>query len=117
MKAKTTAERTKKAGPQARGEARSQINGGRATIAPRALAHGGADHHGRHDADDCTASHKQEGQDRSSGTTQGIADLIAATGWQEHSIRAAFTGLRKAAHAIARERDDGGTRYRIAGAA
>ena len=46
-----------------------------------------------------------------------IAELVAATGWQEHSIRAALTGLRKAGHAIARERiDDSATRYRIAGA-
>jgi hypothetical protein len=43
-----------------------------------------------------------------------IAELIAATGWQEHSIRAALTGLRKAGHAVARVRDDRGvTRYRI----
>jgi len=47
-----------------------------------------------------------------------IADLIAATGWQEHSVRAALTGLRKAGHTISRVRDDGGaTRYRIGGAA
>ena len=43
-----------------------------------------------------------------------IADLMAATGWQEHSIRAALTGLRKTGHTISRERDDSGaTRYRI----
>jgi hypothetical protein len=47
-----------------------------------------------------------------------IADLMAATGWQEHSIRAALTGLRKAGHTISRVRDDSGaTRYRICGAA
>ena len=47
-----------------------------------------------------------------------IAELIAATGWQEHSIRAALTGLRKAGHTIARVRDDSGVaRYRIGGAA
>ena len=40
---------------------------------------------------------------------------MAATGWQEHSIRAALTGLRKTGHTIARERDDGSaTYYRIA---
>ena len=50
---------------------------------------------------------------RARGAT--IADLTAATGWQAHSVRAALTGLRKAGHAIARERfDDGPTRYRIA---
>jgi len=46
-----------------------------------------------------------------------IADLTAATGWQEHSIRAALTGLRKAGHTISRDRDaDGTMRYRVAGA-
>ena len=45
------------------------------------------------------------------------ADLMAATGWQEHSVRAALTGLRKAGHAISRDRNDSGTtRYRLAGA-
>jgi DNA-binding transcriptional regulator PaaX len=40
---------------------------------------------------------------------------MAATGWQEHSIRAALTGLRKTGHTISRERDDGSaTYYRIA---
>ena len=47
-----------------------------------------------------------------------IADLTTATGWQEHSVRAALTGLRKAGHTISRAHDDGGaTRYRIGGAA
>jgi DNA-binding transcriptional regulator PaaX len=46
-----------------------------------------------------------------------IADLTAATGWQEHSVRAALTGLRKAGHTISRDRDaDGTMRYRVAGA-
>ncbi len=45
-----------------------------------------------------------------------IADLMAATGWQEHSIRAALTGLRKAGCTIARHQDNGLTRYRIVGA-
>jgi hypothetical protein len=45
-----------------------------------------------------------------------ITELMAATGWQEHSVRAALTGLRKAGHVIARERNDGSaTRYRITG--
>lgn len=39
--------------------------------------------------------------------------LIAATGWQAHSIRAAMTGLRKQGHAIQRETVDGATRYII----
>ena len=44
------------------------------------------------------------------GTT--ITELMAATGWQSHSIRAALTGLRKAGHQIERQRDvSGATRY------
>jgi len=44
-----------------------------------------------------------------------ITELRTATGWQEHSVRAALTGLRKAGDVITRERlDDSGTRYRIA---
>ena len=46
-----------------------------------------------------------------------ISDLMAATGWQEHSIRAALTGLRKAGCTIVRERNDQATRYRIVGTA
>ena len=47
-----------------------------------------------------------------------ISDLMAAIGWQEHSVRAALTGLRKAGHTVSRSRDAGGTaRYRIAGVA
>lgn len=44
------------------------------------------------------------------GTT--ITELMAATGWQSHSIRAALTGLRKAGHQIERLRDaTGEARY------
>ena len=44
------------------------------------------------------------------GTT--VTELMAATGWQSHSIRAALTGLRKAGHQIERQRDvSGATRY------
>ena len=49
------------------------------------------------------------------GTT--ITELMAATGWQSHSIRAALTGLRKSGHQIERQRDQSGaTRYRGAAA-
>ena len=49
------------------------------------------------------------------GTT--ITELMAATGWQSHRIRAALTGLRKAGHHIERQRDQSGaTRYRGAAA-
>ena len=45
-----------------------------------------------------------------------VADLQKATGWQEHSVRAALTGLRKKGNEVVRAKDDAGaTRYRIAG--
>jgi hypothetical protein len=45
-----------------------------------------------------------------------IADLQKATGWQEHSIRAALTGLRKSGMTVERGRDEHGvTVYRITG--
>ena len=41
-----------------------------------------------------------------------IADLQKATGWQNHSVRAALTGLRKRGHHVARNKDNAGiTRY------
>jgi len=44
-----------------------------------------------------------------------IAELTSTTGWQQHSLRAAFTGLRKRGHYVQRERGtDNVTRYRIA---
>jgi hypothetical protein len=46
-----------------------------------------------------------------------MADLMAATGWLPHTIRAAITGLRKRGHSIQRIKRDGMTCYRILGAA
>ena len=44
-----------------------------------------------------------------------LTDLMNATGWQQHSVRAALTGLRKAGHRLLREgQEAGGSRYRIA---
>jgi len=43
---------------------------------------------------------------RKKGVT--IADAVAATGWQAHSVRAAFTGLRKRGVAITRSPDRSG---------
>src|ERR1051325_3019279 len=44
-----------------------------------------------------------------------ISDLIAATGWQAHSVRAALTGLRKQGKELARDKDPAGvTHYRLA---
>ena len=43
-----------------------------------------------------------------------LGDIIAATGWQTHSVRAFLTGLRKKGVVLEREpRRDGATGYRI----
>lgn len=36
------------------------------------------------------------------GTGATLDDMIEATGWQAHTVRAAMTGLRKRGHAIER---------------
>ena len=36
------------------------------------------------------------------GTGASLEDMIEATGWQAHTVRAAMTGLRKRGHAIER---------------
>jgi hypothetical protein len=44
-----------------------------------------------------------------------ITDLTAATGWQQHSVRAALTGLRKEGKELVRDKDAAGvTHYRLA---
>jgi hypothetical protein len=46
-----------------------------------------------------------------------ISDLIEATGWQVHSVRAALTGLRKEGKELVRDKDAAGiTHYRLAAA-
>lgn len=53
------------------------------------------------------------GLSASDGVT--IADLCQATGWQAHSCRAFFTGLRKSGRAVERsKRPDGTTVYKLA---
>lgn len=52
---------------------------------------------------------------REQGAT--LDELVQATGWLAHTTRAALTGLRKKGFAILREKADGISRYRIAGAA
>jgi len=43
-----------------------------------------------------------------------LADLVAATGWQPHSVRGALAGaLKRKGHAIASEKRKGERRYRI----
>lgn len=47
-----------------------------------------------------------------------IADMTAATGWQQHSVRGALAGaLKKRGHAITSEKRDGVRVYRIGSAA
>ena len=48
---------------------------------------------------------------RTDGAT--LADLTAATGWQNHTARAVLTGLKKKGHTIERAKEDGVSRYRI----
>lgn len=50
---------------------------------------------------------------REGGAT--LEQLVAATGWQPHTTRAALTGLRKKGHAITRMKEDGVSRYTLAG--
>jgi hypothetical protein len=42
-----------------------------------------------------------------------LAELVAATGWQPHTVRAALTGLRKKGHGIEKAQRDGATIWRI----
>lgn len=43
-----------------------------------------------------------------------LAELVAATGWQAHSVRGALAGtLKKKGHAISSAKVDGERRYRI----
>ena len=42
-----------------------------------------------------------------------LAAIVAATGWQAHSARAALTVLRQQGHAIERSKLEGETRYAI----
>lgn len=43
-----------------------------------------------------------------------LADLMTATGWQSHTVRAFLTGVRKKANLVREERSSGETAYRIA---
>jgi hypothetical protein len=49
---------------------------------------------------------------RAEGAT--LAEIVAATGWQPHTTRAALTGLKKKGHSITRDKRDEVTCYRIA---
>lgn len=51
---------------------------------------------------------------RRNGAT--IADMVKATGWQQHSARGALAGaMKKRGHAISSDKVDGTRRYRIEG--
>ena len=43
-----------------------------------------------------------------------LEELMAATGWQSHSVRAGITGLRKQGHNVLRTTGNGVTRFAIA---
>lgn len=42
-----------------------------------------------------------------------LQDMIKTTGWQQHSVRAALTGLRKKGLLIERSNDGGASSYKI----
>jgi len=48
---------------------------------------------------------------RTGGAT--LDELVKATGWQPHSVRAGMTGLRKQGLAVVRTRVEGTTRFAI----
>jgi hypothetical protein len=44
-----------------------------------------------------------------------LVDLMAATGWQQHSVRGALAGaIKKRGHIVMSDKRDGERRYRIA---
>ena len=44
-----------------------------------------------------------------------LAELMSATGWQQHSVRGALAGaIKKRGHSVASEKVDGVRRYRLA---
>ena len=48
---------------------------------------------------------------RQNGAT--LDELVEATGWQKHTVRASLTGLKKKGHEIERTAGADGSRYRI----
>lgn len=46
-----------------------------------------------------------------------LDQMVAATGWQPHTTRAALTGIRKKGHAVTSEKTDGVRVYRVVQAA
>jgi len=52
---------------------------------------------------------------RKEGAT--LDQLVKATGWQKHTVRASLTGLKKKGHAVERSEIEGRSRYAINDAA
>ncbi|MGQ0589817.1 MAG: DUF3489 domain-containing protein [Sphingosinicella sp.] len=48
---------------------------------------------------------------RSKGAT--LDELVEATGWLRHTVRAALTGLKKKGYAVQRTKEDGASRYAV----
>ena len=42
-----------------------------------------------------------------------IEEITSSTNWQPHTVRAAFTDLKKRGYTVEREADEGGSRYFI----
>ncbi|MFN4324204.1 MAG: DUF3489 domain-containing protein [Aeromonas media] len=45
-----------------------------------------------------------------------LAELVEATGWQQHTVRAALTGLRKKGHEVVRSKRGETTCYAVTAA-
>lgn len=52
---------------------------------------------------------------RKEGAT--LDQLVKATGWQKHTVRASLTGLKKKGHSIERSAIEGSSSYKISDAA
>jgi DNA-binding transcriptional regulator PaaX len=50
--------------------------------------------------------------ERDKGAT--LTEMVEATGWQQHTTRAALTGLKKKGRAVTKDKRDGVTCYRVA---
>lgn len=48
------------------------------------------------------------------GSGASLDEMMEATGWQAHTVRAAMTGLRKRGHAIERHLEGSVTVWRVA---
>ena len=53
--------------------------------------------------------------ERKDGAT--LDEMVEATGWLPHTVRAALTGLKKKGHTIKRDKRGNATCYRITGSA